>query len=63
VSKPIWASKTFWFNILAVLIGVAGQFGFGEFVADDWTAQAIIVAVAVINIILRFWTTQAVRLT
>ena len=32
MDKDFWKSKTFYFGLLWVLIGVAGLFGYGDFV-------------------------------
>lgn len=32
--KSMYVSKTFWFNVLAILAAIAGYFGYNEFVAD-----------------------------
>ena len=62
-SKQFYLSKTFWFNIVILILGVAGVFGFSEFVPSDETTQqvgqisALVAAlVPVVNILLRFLT-------
>lgn len=69
-SKPIYVSKTFWFNIIVLGLAVAGALGFKEFVpSEDVTEQAgmlsalVVAAVPVVNIILRFATDTKVTLT
>ena len=32
MDKDFWKSKTFYFGLLSILVGVAGLFGFGDFV-------------------------------
>ena len=32
MDKNFWKSKTFYFGLLSIVIGVAGLFGFGDFV-------------------------------
>lgn len=54
--KPWYLSKTLAFNLITIAVMVAGAFGFGEFTADAWTAEAVTVIVAVINIGLRMVT-------
>jgi uncharacterized membrane protein len=49
--KGFWKSKTFWFNVLAVVVAIAGQVGFAEFEPD---AELIAVIVGIVNVILRF---------
>ena len=60
-SKKFYTSKTFWFNVLAVVVALAAAFGYtGELPTG---AEVFLPAViALINIILRFVTSQAVRL-
>ena len=57
--KPWYASKTVIFNLLAALVLVANQLGFGEFKLD---AQWEVAIVVIVNLVLRFVTKQAVRL-
>ena len=54
--KSFWKSKTFWFNALALVAAIAASFGYGEFVADPNLEQYALVAVTVINLVLRFAT-------
>jgi len=51
--KEFYKSKVFWFNVLAIIVLVASQFGFGEFVLDETIVLFIITA---INLLLRFKT-------
>jgi hypothetical protein len=32
MDKEFWKSKTFYFGLLSIIVGVAGLFGFGDFV-------------------------------
>lgn len=57
IYKGFWTSKTFWFNILAIVVAVAGQFGFVGFEPD---AELIAVVVGIVNVLLRFLTKQPV---
>lgn len=59
MSKEFWKSKTFWFNILALLVAVASAFGFSEFQPDSQVAEYALVIVTVVNIILHFVTNKA----
>ncbi len=34
MDKPFYQSKTFWFNILFVIVGLAGYFGFTDYQPD-----------------------------
>jgi hypothetical protein len=40
-SKQFYLSKTFWFNIVILILGVAGVFGFSEFVPSDEATQQV----------------------
>jgi hypothetical protein len=60
--KPFYQSKTFWFNLLAGLVAVAGLFGYAEFKPSADVLQIISVLVAAINIALRFVTKTALTL-
>ncbi len=57
IYKGFWKSRTFWFNVLAVIVAVAGQFGFAGFEPD---AEVIAVVVGIVNVLLRFATRQPV---
>lgn len=55
-SKPFWASKTLWVNLVAVIAALSGVFG-GDFGLDDETQTAVVGAImGVVNIVLRFMT-------
>jgi hypothetical protein len=60
--KPFWQSKTFWFNVLALVVAVAGAFGFAGFRPSADTEQLAYVLVVLINLVLRFVTKQPVGL-
>lgn len=55
MTKPFYASKTFWFNVLAVVVVAAGQFGFADFTLDAEVSAGV---VAIINLALRLWATR-----
>lgn len=61
--KKFYASKTFWFNVvafvLAVGIPVAGQFGYTGEIPADW-AVFVVPAIALVNLILRFLTKEPI---
>ena len=56
--KPVYKSKTLIFNILAVVVLIANQFGFSDFQLDPETTATI---VAVINFVLRFLTKEPLQ--
>ncbi len=58
-SKPFYASKTLWVNLLAVIAAVASALGL-ELGLDAATQGTIVLAImGVVNIILRFTTKTA----
>lgn len=61
--KPFWRSKTLWFNALALALTVAGAFGFGDFRPSPEVEAIALVIVTLINLVLRFATSQAVGLS
>lgn len=61
MSKSPLASKTIWFNALAVALMVAHSFGFGEFEPSAEATEIATAIIAAANIVLRFVTTQPIR--
>ena len=65
--KPIYQSKTFWFNVLAVAVLVASQFGFSEFSLDQNTIDTVLKILAGVtavgNVGLRLVTKEPVSVT
>jgi hypothetical protein len=59
--KAFYESKTFWFNVLTVVLAIAAYFGFGSFQADPRAIELAGVLVGVINIVLRFLSSTAIR--
>ena len=59
--KPFWQSKTFWFNVLALVVTVAGAFGYRQFQPSPDVGELALGIVALVNIILRFVTKRPVR--
>lgn len=60
--KKIWRSRTFWWNILALVVALAGYFGFGDFEASPDTAAIAAGVAAVINLVLRVLTDEPVTI-
>jgi len=54
--KPWYKSKVLWFNVLALVVFVAGAFGFAEFEAAPWVEPVGTVVVLIVNLVLRFVT-------
>lgn len=62
MSKEFYRSKTFWFGVLSVVVGVAGLFGYADFVPGDETVQILEVINGIVVIVLRFLTNQGITL-
>ena len=62
--KSWYKSKTVWFAVLTVLIGISGDFGFGEFAPDASTLQVIETVTLVVfglgNLLLRYLTKEPI---
>ena len=65
--KSLFESKSFWFNVISLLVFVAGYFGFKEFSPNpellDYAAKIMAVLLPLVNIALRKVTEQPVNLT
>lgn len=61
-TKSIFLSKMFWFNVLAIVVLVANQFGFAGFERDPNLESYALVVVTLINILLRLMTKQPVKI-
>jgi len=60
-AKSILLSKTFWFNVLALLMIVGEAFGFAEFSRDPAVDQYALIIITLANIALRMFTKQPVK--
>ena len=60
-TKRFFASKTVWFNVLAFIVAVVGQFGYTGELPGEWT-QFILPAVFLVNVVLRFISDRKVTL-
>jgi len=54
--KAIWQSRTFWLNVLGVVVGVGG------ILLNQMEAGVVITAMGFINIVLRVMTTKGILL-
>ena len=54
MDKPFYQSKVFWFNILFVIVALAGFFGFTDYKPSADVSELAAVLIAVINLALRF---------
>ncbi len=59
--KRFWVSKTFWFCLLTLVIGVANLLGFAEFKMPTELADIWMVVLPVVAMILRFISKQAIK--
>lgn len=59
--KRFYQSKTFWFNVLALVATVAGSFGYADFQPSPELANYALVVVTIINVALRFITKEPIQ--
>ena len=64
-SKPAWASKTLWINVIALAASLFGAFGvdLGMDLTPEGQTSLVAGIMAVVNVALRFVTTEPVKLT
>jgi hypothetical protein len=55
--KKWYASKTFWFNVLALIAAVASQFGYDGVLPEEWQVF-VPVLVLLVNMVLRLFFTK-----
>jgi len=60
-AKSLLSSKTFWFNILFVIVAIAGLFGFNDFQPDAKVVEGVGALVLIGNIILRLFTSKPIN--
>jgi hypothetical protein len=60
-TKPVWASKTFWTNAVAVIAAMSGVFGMDLGLDGATQAQLVIAIMGIVNIALRFVTTKGIK--
>jgi hypothetical protein len=59
--KHFWASRTIWVQVLALIAALSGALGLDLGFTPEVQASAVVTIMAVVNIILRFITSTAVR--
>lgn len=59
--KVWYKSKTFWFNVLALICIIASRFGYTGELPEDWQLWPSLI-IAIINLILRFTTKQPISI-
>jgi len=59
--KKFYASKSFWFFVLSIVVAVAGLFGFADFQPSADQATIIALVVSVGGLILRFLTSKGIE--
>ena len=59
-AKPIWQSKTLWFNLISALVAVLAL---PELATLNLDPKMVALIMGVLNIILRFWTKEPVSVT
>ncbi len=62
MDKKWYASKTLWFNLVAVVVTVLGAYGYTGEVPAEW-AVFVPAVVALVNVILRLVTKEPIEKT
>ncbi len=60
--KWVLKSKTFWFNVLALVVLVANALGYADFQANPQLMEIGSTIIVLVNLVLRFATTQPISL-
>ena len=58
--KKWYASKTFWFNLVALVVMVLGAFGYTGEVPEDWGVYVPAI-IALVNLVLRYVTKEPIE--
>lgn len=61
MNKKLYLSKTLWINGISFVVAVLSAFGLVTFDLDPDIQQFVAPAVFLINIVVRFFTNQAIR--
>lgn len=62
MGKSLYSSKTIWANLLTLVAGVVGYVVGQEFIQDNASLMAILIAIqGAVNIVLRFVTTVPIK--
>lgn len=59
--KPIYTSKTFWVNVVAIIATLTGVFGLDLNLDPDTQAAAVTAILGVVNIVLRIKTSAPIK--
>lgn len=60
-SKPFWASKTIWVNLVAVVAAISGAFSLDLGLTPEAQASVVGAIMGVVNLVLRFTTKGPVK--
>lgn len=60
-TKNWYLSKTVIFNALSIVLLVAGAFGFGDFQPSEDSTEIGAVLIALVNLVLRFYTRKPIK--
>ena len=60
-AKALLSSKVFWFNLLFILVAIAGLFGYQDFQPDPKVVEGVGALVLIGNIVLRLFTSKPIN--